>query len=283
MNDLKLLIEKDDLKNIEAFDKKGFIHKDHRYTLPLVLHAQRKGFLPKPCDLICFDNHHDCCLPKDLEKLKSIDVDKTGITEFTKFCDQDLSKLDDDWIIAGIELGIFNNVIIFGVTRNTSSPRHIENNVYEDMHGAKHKIFIKSCHLGPMLAYQGDLSDGARDHLRVFWNTIGWEIVRGKGFNFKKNIEPFLFDIDLDCFSIYWSDFEFPWLEEVYKERYFKISDYGPTQGLYGKKVFQDFIKNSGFITIAKEPVPCGGEDKSNKILIDVKDYLFDGNLKILT
>jgi hypothetical protein len=150
-----------------------------------------------------------------------------------------------------------------------------------DNNKRQHKIYIKSSHPGPMLSFQGDLSDFAQDHLKDFWSTLGWKMVRDKGFRLHGNINPFLLDIDLDCYSFYCNDFIFPWLDEVYRERYFKISDYHTTKGFTGKRVFQSLINKAGFVTIATEPKPCGGEEKSNKILNDVNRLLFDDELKI--
>ncbi len=207
MEELNTLVEKDELEEIEVQGKSGFVHKEHRFILPLVLYAQRQGILPQPCDVICFDNHHDCCLPKNIDDLQKIDLERISMEDFIQLCDKDLSKLDDDWVIAGIELGLFSNFTVFGVTRNSSSVNHIVNHEYTDTKGIIHKVFIKSSHPGPMLDYQGDLCDFAKDHLKDFWKTINWGVVRGDGFKFKDNIAPFLLDIDLDCFCIYWSDF----------------------------------------------------------------------------
>jgi hypothetical protein len=105
MNDLNILVEIDNLKKLKLMNKHCFIHRDHRFVLPLVLYAQRQGFLPKPCNLIGFDNHHDCCIPKKLDDIIKLNVDDISIGCFAKFCETELSILDDDWIITGIELG----------------------------------------------------------------------------------------------------------------------------------------------------------------------------------
>lgn len=277
MKELAQLQNIDELKPISLFGKQGFIHKDHRFTLPLVLYAQRKGILPQPCNLILFDAHHDCCPPLNLDEVKMIDIQKIKINDFIEFCDKKLRSLDDDWIKSGLEIGLFKDVVIFGVQQDDE-----RNQIYSDNNGVNHNIFIKRSHPGPMLEYQGDLSDYTRDkELKLFWETISWYLVPKQGFSFKGKIEPFLLDFDLDCFSMSWEEFTFPWPKEIYEKKYFKISDYWSTKHQTGKDYLHNLIKFAGFITIATEPGCCGNEGKSKTILNDLNNLLFDNKMQI--
>ncbi len=102
MNQLSKLIQLDELKEIRLFGKKGFIHKRHRFILPLILYAQREGYIPAPCNIIFFDQHDDCRPPNNLNEVKQIDINKIELNEFIDFCKSRLSINNDDWVISGI-------------------------------------------------------------------------------------------------------------------------------------------------------------------------------------
>lgn len=58
-NELNSLIETDALREIVVGDRRCLIHRDHRWTLVLLHWAQEQGLLPRPCNLVMFDAHHD--------------------------------------------------------------------------------------------------------------------------------------------------------------------------------------------------------------------------------
>jgi hypothetical protein len=278
-NYLEKLAEIDGLSKISIDDKTGFNHSRHRFVLPLLLDAQRKGILPQPCNLICFDRHHDCLKPSRLDDILSLDINTISLEDFADFCSSILSPKNDDWIIAGIELGLIEDVIVFGIYDiDCAAP---ERDQYHTSKGDTHRVILKTGHLGYMLKYQGDLSDAIREkYLREFWDILGWSFKKGKGYWFNDDRPPFLLDIDLDCFSYVWDEFTFPWPEEVYNKRYLTRSEYATVKWLSGKDVFKEMVNRAGMITIATEPGCCGGEEKSEQILNDVNRILLDGQLE---
>jgi hypothetical protein len=276
MDLIERLVEIDSLEQISIKDKTCFKHTSHRFTLPILLAAQRKGILPHPCKLICFDRHHDCRVPIELEKVKQIDAHSVDLSTFVDFCLHDLITLNDEWIIAGIELGMIDDVVMFGV-RDTSCPAISYNNIYESSQGKNHNVIIKSAHPGQMLDHQGEMADLclAREQ-RTFWDILGWSRGSGGVFGVSDDQPPFLLDIDLDCFAFRWEDFVFPWPDEVYQARYLDESEYHTTRGLSGKIIFNELLKHAGMITIATEPGCCGSNEKSNKILQDLERLILD-------
>lgn len=279
--ELQSLQELDGLTEITFRKCKCYIHKEHRFTLPIVRFAQDKGYLPKPCTLILFDAHHDALEPRNMEEIAHIRANGVGLDEFIEFCGQKLSHKDDDWVKAGVELGMFDDVVIFGADLN-SHPRYLrEGNNVQDHTGKTHRIEIRSKFLGDSLAYQGDLSDRARqEELADLWDILGWQLVPQQGFGFKENERQILLDIDLDYFVIQWSDFLFPWPDEVFEKKFCEPSDYWSTQGWTGKMFFDGLVNKAGLITIAQEPNACGGDEKVDEIFSKVNRYFFDNQFE---
>ena len=59
MDNIENLLAFDELAEIKFKNCSGYIHKDHRWVLCLIYYGQEKGLLPKPCDMVIFDAHHD--------------------------------------------------------------------------------------------------------------------------------------------------------------------------------------------------------------------------------
>jgi hypothetical protein len=72
-----------------------------------------------------------------------------------------LRKIDDDWIKAGMELGLIDNVVLWGV----DFEHRTDENMYSDAIGRFHEIYTIGA-LNNELGYQGDLPDLARV---IFW------------------------------------------------------------------------------------------------------------------
>jgi len=280
--DLNTLIELDELKSINYGGiTPMYLHNDHRYCLPLLYEAQSQNNVPKPINLILFDAHHDLAYPNSelLTKLHQMRLDGFSFEELLLVCKDQLRQDDSDWIYAGMELGMIDNLVSFGVQFDEPDRKP----KYEDQTGYEHTLHVLCCTPGQLLGYQGSLSDVARQNeLRSLWNLFQWELVPQEGFQFSNERAKIWLNIDLDCFVINWQDYLFPWPDEVFVDRFEIPSDYWSTNGWTGKQFFQKLFETSGLLTIAREPSYCGGEEKTNEVFNKVNHYLFDNSLQIV-
>lgn len=280
MSDLLLskLANIDEWKKIDGLPIESYIHRDHRYCL---VPAFYKSISPdfEPMTLIGFDFHHDTCVPTPaaLKKMSLLKNTK-NIDDFIDFVKNDLGSNDDDWIIAGMELGLIDDAVIFGINQDTPSSR----DNYVDSQNRSHKIIQTSSVPGQMFGYQDALSDISRKKAsNDLWDTIGWQLdEKSKKFVLNMN-KKFWINIDLDCFIMSWQDYIFPWKEVVFRDRFIKDTSYGAAEGWTGKKFTDEIIKNSKLLTICTEPECCGGRLNSATILKRLNQYMFNKKLQI--
>lgn len=271
----------DRLQCLEIESPPSYMHERHRWVLPIVAHHQEIGKLPKPCTLIMFDAHHDAkeLSPEKIKEIQKIRTSGPSPEKVSKLCSSFLSELNDDWVRAGMELGFYDDAVIFGTDSNLHLGNFEKLASFSDHMGTPHRLEIPNLP-GRALEYQGSLSDiSVREKFEPLWKTLGWESEGGKVFQFKSEEIRFHLDIDLDCFAIRWQEYIFPWLEEVWSEEFLKTSDYFTTEGWTGKKFFEAILQRAGLLTIAREPSFCGGDEKAKRILHDLDRFLFDGGL----
>jgi hypothetical protein len=275
---LSALEKIDELRQVPFGERECFLHKEHRWVLPIIFYNQQKKILPHPCTLVTFDAHHDtmdptCSCNEDIRRVK-----KAGITfeELVNLCKESLRDRDDDWIKAGMELSLIDDVVIFGVENGVSSGK-LEK--YEDQQGNIHKIKL----LGlprEELDDRGDLSDIARSEtLSEFWEILGWQCTHQ--FSFVQSKRKILLDFDLDCFIVHWRGYRFPWPNEVFEKEFRSSSKYQGGSLWTGKDFLNGLMDKAALITIAKEPDFCDGEKKATEILGKVNHFLFDDKLNL--
>jgi len=270
------LEEIDELRQISFGERECFLHKEHRWVLPIIFYNQQNKILPHPCTLVMFDAHHDTRDPNCMEDIIRIKEAELTFSEIVNLCKERLSDRDDDWVKAGMELGLIDDAVIFGVEDGASN-RNLEK--YEDQQGIIHKIKL----LGlprEELDYQGDLSDIIRSEaLSEFWKILGWQC--NSQFSFVEDERKILLDFDLDCFIVRWRGYHFPWPEEVFKKEFPAPLNHRPTSGWTEKGFLNGLINKAALVTIAREPDFCGGETKATEILGKVNRFLFDNKLLI--
>jgi len=86
--------------------------------------------------MVVFDAHHDTA-PLDqpcMEEIHLIRESEYTIEKLTLLCRDELSELNDDWIHAGIKLGLIENSIIFGVQHSYPYAKGIDNLTKEKIH-----------------------------------------------------------------------------------------------------------------------------------------------------
>lgn len=277
-DELKELIKLDELQK-GSYDHQVdcYLHRDHRWNLPVIFYYQQIGILPKPCKLLMFDMHDDGCdvSQKTLDKIKN-EFNNLKVFEIIEICKSYLNPQDDDWVKAGIELGIFSNIIAFGVHEKFNKSHYD----YVDFRGNSHSLNCLGLPIDE-LGGRGHLDDLCkRDAMVEVWEDLNWAFIPQTGFEFRKSDEKLLIDIDLDCFSIHWNDYTFPWLKEVYNDKFLKKSCYWEKRPWTGQSFFHGLLDQAGLITIAKEPSFCGGEIKAKRILHDINRYLFGSKLE---
>jgi hypothetical protein len=271
---LSALRKRDNLRVGTLHGRPVYVHDDHRFLLPILFESQRSGLLPEPCPLLMFDQHHDAVPPRTREALERIEEllasSPTG-QDILDLCVEDLSKLDDDWITAGMSLGLLSDAVIFGV-----QDRAKEAETFMSPGGTLHRVHMHGFP-GPSLAYQGDLSDHARGKdLAGLWEALDWEPRR-----FGNRPDRILLSIDLDAFVMNWEGFTLPWPDEIFEERFFKQSAYGPTFGWTGRQFFDELVNRAGVIAIAREPKHCGGVGKMQRVWDQVNHHLFSDLLTV--
>ena len=112
------LVAKDNLKWINYPNGiPAYLHDEHRYCLVMAHYHQLSGELPKPANLILFDQHHDLAhlAEEAVNEIKNMRERDFSSNDLLALCDKLLRKDDSDWIYAGIELGIIGNLVSFEV------------------------------------------------------------------------------------------------------------------------------------------------------------------------
>ena len=275
LDDLKII---DNLRELPFEKCECFLHENHRWVLPIINYAQERGILFKPCKLVMFDAHHDAIEPSCIDEIRRVRESGTGLKDLVCLCRDKLRHLNDDWVTAGMELGLIGDAVIFGVenTRNHTLPKS-----FVDHCNNRHRIELMGLP-GKELKYQGSLSDLTKSTiLSEVWRILEWQYTKDTGFKFARAASKILLDFDLDCFVIRWRDYLFPWPDEIFEREFFTPSDYFSTKGWTGKRFLDELVSRAALLTIAREPQCCGGDEKASQILRKVNGFLFDNNISI--
>lgn len=162
-------------------EKDLVLHEDHRWVLVLIADAQERGLLPKPVRVVLFDRHTDAAEPVALTPV-------TDVASVYDCCANELSVHDDDWIVAGIRLGLIADVFVFGVDdRMGDLPKAV----------GKFGIFGRFEMPGSL----GELGVRARE-------VLDW------------TESPILLDVDLDCFAYAYRNHVKAWDEELFEQEF---------------------------------------------------------------
>lgn len=266
--------------NIEVYsfkDKNIILYDDHRSILNVLFETKKLGLFSTTPNLIFFDKHDDACNPrinvKDLlEKWGVERIEDVSSRDFWSFVEFELSGLDDDWLLAGMELGLINHAVVIGQEENTNI--HDMNNMFESSDGILHELFDIS-HLDWSIGSRGCLGDnvikeGYYENVRNIFEYNQPPYGRYDKFSREVTV-PFVLDFDLDCFTTECDNKTYAWPEDIFKKKYVYNEDV--------KYFMNRLINRSTIITICREPACCGGLGESNKILGYLDCYFFDGCL----
>lgn len=267
--------------NIETFsfhDKYIVVYDDHRSILNVLFETKKLGLFSTTPNLIFFDRHDDACNPgicskKLFEKWGVDKIEDVSSSEFWTFVEFDLSGLDDDWLLAGMELGLINNAIVIGQGENTNILNM--DYIFEDSNRGQHELYDIP-HINHSIGSRGCLGDNviAEPYYENVRNIFEYnQPPYGRYYDkwSKEVTKPFVLDFDLDCFTTVCEDKRFAWPEAIFKTNYYDNDDV--------QYFMQRLINRSSIITICREPKCCGGLGESNKILWYLDNYFFDGCL----
>lgn len=189
-----------------------------------------------------FDRHHDALEPRDSKAVDAIHdlVPALDDGDVLAFARDLLSELDDDWLVAGMELGVFSDAVVFGVEDAfTSSPlmQHV------DHRRVPHRIWTSSSLPGECLHLGGNLVDVGRSYeLQPLWELLEWD-PRPGSFGFTVSTDPVMFTIDLDAFAMDWEDFLFAWRDEVWEARFKREGTHLAASGWNGKRLTLELMQ----------------------------------------
>jgi hypothetical protein len=274
MDRMPELSERANMETYVYCDKRIIVYDDHRSLLNVLFEARKNETLTAAPNLIYFDLHDDACkVPLKSELLKKIgtpDLNKSSSKQFWSFTEFDLSILDDDWLLTGMELNLIYHAIVIGDDNYTKL--NIENlkGSYTSEDGIIHFVHSIS-HIKEMLSSRGCLGDCLirEDYYKIVRKIFQYN--NEKSEDFDEGINPFILDFDLDCFTTGCRGKTYAWPESIFR------NEYGDERENF---FMQQLIERSSFITICREPKCCGGIGESNKILGYLDKYLFDGCLK---
>ncbi len=243
------------------------LHEDHRWVLPIVHFAQENGFLPRPCTVVMYDRHTDSRDPfsrcgDELQKLR-LEPSLQGIVSL---CENHLLRVDDDWLKAGMQLGLFGDAVIFGSDQDV-----IGGAAYTDDAGEAHRLI--STRLFP----RHTLGDAllALDGPQLRWEILGWEVTCKSGLFLPDRPKVFL-TIDLDCFAIPWDEYTFAWPNKMFEGEF---STEKTKIDWNGRDYVKGLASKAGLVAIAREHGCCGGTEDAETILQKLIHYGFDGQL----
>jgi hypothetical protein len=255
------------LKPFQLGTKSLFLHEDHRWVLPLLWQAQQDGRLPTPVKIILFDRHPDAATPENLAVLHQARQAGLTLQSILQICENTISPHDDDWIVAGIHLGLIESVVIFGVDDRTGElPKRLDNGLILGRYDLP----------GKLLAPGEDLADLSRTtRLRNFWDALDWDPTLP---GFRPGAPPILLDIDLDCFAYAYRERVLPWDAAIFENEF--AVDYSGT-GWTGQRFFDHLVQRAGLITVCREAGCCGGEQNADQIWALVAQHLFRNQLAV--
>ena len=280
MQDIKSIHELTFHTNIEVYSFNGkniILYDDHRSVLNVLFESKKLKLFSKTPNLIFFDKHEDASDPRikaeDLFKKWGTDrIEDVDSRDFWSFVEFDLSGIDDDWVLAGMELGLINHAVVIGQTEN-SNMRDM-NNHFESSDGIHHELFDIP-HLDFSIGCRGCLGDSVskESNYENIRNIFEYNQLLPRNYKqFSKEVNnPFVLDFDLDCFTTECEDTVYAWPEAIFWEKYCNNQE--------SFHFMRQLINRSTIITICREPKCCGGLGESNKILGYLDNYFFNGCL----
>jgi len=260
----------------DVFGTPTVVFRDHRWVLPVLHEAGSEGILDLPATVITFDRHRDALNPLDRgDMLKDFGSREFTLEELLILVKYHLSPRDDDWIIAGMELGLVSDVVQFGV-RDEDAGGNGYVAGHRDSRGRDHRMF----HLGlpaAELSFKGALADDGHEACAAgLWNVLAWDPTVLPSTDVGCGC---LLDFDLDFFTCSWRRYTFPFTAEIYEGEFSLPCQSSYYDDLSPVELVGSLVRNAGAVSVACEPHFCGGAGNARSILSDVNTRLFHGGI----
>lgn len=251
------------------------IYEDHRTILTVLFALQKQLDKTGPIDIVMFDKHDDFMdpSPEALEKIAEF-IKKPSLAKLYTLVEFDLNGIDDDWVKAGMELGLIGNVFLFNA--EVSQIDFVKE--YQTLRFGIKKMYNIGA-VWDALDGRGYLSDLHRlNLLDKLWEDFGWTFEDAK-FHFKNDRNPYILDIDLDCFTcnVYCKTVAIA--SEILEQKLYEgissthHSYYDSVS--FVKKLAEDSCVN----TICFESNYCGGIRQAHQIFNKIDELFFDSEL----
>lgn len=256
--------------------KDVFIYEDHRTILNILTGLKKVKQLSEPPNLIMFDRHDDYCNVQVDEKLNRLselskDLEIEKVNQFVEF---ELNPLDDDWVKAGMELGVIGDCILFNEQNSNIGYKE-----EYDTRNFGQKTMYNAGDIWNSLRSRGNLGDAVKsENFEDLHNALDWHFSERR-FAFKSERKKFVLDFDLDCFTvdIYGKTYSLP--HNILLE---KLTDriYSDYHSYFSSADFiKDLISDAEIITICSEVGCSGGIREAQKIFNSIDVILFDEQL----
>lgn len=260
----------------ENDDRRIVVYDDHRAILNVLYFAMQEGlFGDETPNVISFDRHDDAVplsssLKQKARRVKQNCFAQRNEKKMLQFVEFELRSLDDDWVRAGMELGLIKHYI--GIGHKPEDTINIDEGyeTYRTLDRQEHRLYSNG-----HLDYEFG-SCGVIGNINYGWQQKRDDLLSdipctNSQFN-NAPVAPYVFDVDLDCFAAEYDDHLMAWPEEIFFKHYranIEVSSY-----------VHKLIAQSSLITICREPGCCGGIGEANRILELLDYYWFEGALK---
>lgn len=253
------------------------LYDDHRTILNILYYAKHFGLFGQDVPtIVSFDRHDDACEVNNiLEKIMRTkeecfpEMNEQYMWQFTEF---GLSGNDDNWVRAGMELGLIKHYIGLGHVGSDATNIKDGFEKYLSFDNETHHLYSNG-HLSEILSDGSSLSQQG--------------ISSSKGSNMQNDlhfhnghfddigIKSLVLDIDLDCFTIDFADNNYACPVYIFEEHYVK--------NLKVKFFMDQLIKKTSLITICREQGSCGGLGESTEILKYIDYYWLNNSLSMVS
>jgi len=262
----------------EEDDRRIILYDDHRTILDVLYYAIQEGYFDgQTPNVVSFDYHDDSVKLSSKVKQRANTIRKRCAAKrqdklIWQFVEFELSSLDDDWVRAGMELGLIKNYIGFGHHCIFTDAGNIDNGFehYTTLDKEVHRLYSNG-HLDFVLGDRGVIGDDCYEWQQKH-NDIKDDLQYHSGHFDRGEIRPFILDIDLDCFSTECEEHTMAWPEAIFVERY--------VENVKVSSFMHYLLDRASFITICREPGYCGGVGEANRILEILDCYWLGGTLK---